>query len=299
MATLNQLTDQVVSEITGYVRNQESLTYAVNAVSATDLTVTVDDTTAISKGIVEIDDELLYVKKSVASSGSLQILGTTSNPVGRAWRATTATSHVAGSIVRNNPIFPRSQVKRAINETIKGMNFPCLDNETFTFDGSTYAYEIPSTVIDITGVSWQLPDASGVWGIIKRWRMDTNYYNGTTTTQAIILNEAPKPGKSVRVQYTRYPTVIADSEELTVSGLPASCEDVVRLGAMYRLLTTIDPAKTTATSVESGAMDRYPNVTPGASTNAAKYVFQLYAVRLGEEIAKQQSFFLNTIQYSR
>jgi len=299
MSTLNQITDQVVSEITGYVRNQESITYAVNAVTSTDLTVTVDDTTVISKGIIEIDDELLYVKKSISSSGSLQILGTVSNPVGRAWRSTTATSHVAGSIVRNNPIFPRSQVKRAINETIKGMNFPCLANETFTFDGSTYAYEMPSTLVDITGVSWELPDASGVWGIIKRWRLDTNYYNGSTTSQAIILNEAPEPGKSVRVQYTKYPSAIADSQELTVSGLPSSCEDVVRLGAMYRLLTTIDPAKTTVTSVESNAMDRYSPVTAGASTNAAKYVFQLYAVRLGEEIAKQQSNFLNTIQYSR
>ena len=101
----------------------------------------------------------------------------------------------------------------------------------------------------------------------------------------------------VRVQYTKYPTTITDNQELTVSGLPASCEDVVRLGAMYRLLSTVDPGKVTATSVSADALDQ--PVSAGASTNVAKYIFQLYTVRLAEEISKQQANFLNTIQYSR
>ena len=88
-----------------------------------------------------------------------------------------------------------------------------------------------------------------------------------------------------------------DNQELTVSGLPASCEAVVRLGAMYRLLSTVDPGKVTATAVSADALDQ--PVQAGASTNAAKYIFQLYTVRLQEEIAKQQANFLNTIQYTR
>lgn len=297
MATLNQLTEQTLGEINGYVRNQESLTYATNVVDSDDLSITVDDATAISKGIIEIDDELLYVKKSIAASGTLQILGTAGNPVGRGWRATTATSHVSGSVVKNNPLFPRTQVKRAILETIKGMNFPVISNETFTFNGSDYSYVMPDSLVDITGVSWELPDSTGVWALIKRWRLDTNYLNGAATGQALILNEAPMPGQTVRVQYTKYPTTITDNQELTVSGLPSSCEDVVRLGAMYRLLSTVDPGKVTATSVSADVLDQ--PVSAGASTNTAKYIFQLYTVRLAEEISKQQANFLNTIQYSR
>ena len=297
MATLNELTEQTLGEINGYVRNQESLTYATNVVDSDDLSITVDDATAISKGIIEIDDELLYVKKSIAASGTLQILGTAGNPVGRGWRATTATSHVSGSVVKNNPLFPRTQVKRAILETIKGMNFPVISNETFTFNGSDYSYVMPDSLVDITGVSWELPDSTGVWALIKRWRLDTNYLNGAATGQALILNEAPMPGQTVRVQYTKYPTTITDNQELTVSGLPSSCEDVVRLGAMYRLLSTVDPGKVTATSVSADVLDQ--PVSAGASTNTAKYIFQLYTVRLAEEISKQQANFLNTIQYSR
>jgi hypothetical protein len=297
MATLNQLTEQTLGEINGYVRNQESLTYATNVVDSDDLSITVDDASSISKGIVEIDDELIYVKKSIAASGTLQVLGTAANQVGRGWRATTATSHVSGSVVRNNPLFPRTQVKRAILETIKGMTFPVIANETFTFNGSDYSYVMPDALVDVTGVSWELPDSTGVWALIKRWRLDTNYLNGATTGQALILNEAPMPGQTVRVQYTKYPTTITDNQELTVSGLPSSCEDVVRLGAMYRLLSTVDPGKVIATSVSADALDQ--PVSAGASTNTAKYIFQLYTVRLAEEISKQQANFLNTIQYQR
>jgi hypothetical protein len=299
MATLNQLTEQTLGEVNSYVKNQESVTIITSSVSSTDVTFSVDDVTAISRGIAEIDDELIYVKKSISSSGTLQILGTSGNPVGRGWRGTTSTSHVSGSIVRNNPIFPKTQVKRAINETIKAMTFPCISYETFTFNGSDYSYIMPDSLVDITGISWDVPDSTGVWQLVKGWRLDTNYYDATTSTikQALILKESPMPGRTVNVQYTKYPTSITDNQELTVSGLPASCEDVVRLGAMYRLLSTVDSGKVTATSVSADALDQ--PVQAGASTNAAKYIFQLYTVRLAEEIAKQQNNFLNTIQYTR
>lgn len=297
MATLSELVEQTIGEIGSYVKNQESVTIVTNTVDANDVVITVDDASALSKGIVEIDEELLYVKKSIAASGTIQILGTEANPSGRGWRSTTATSHASGSVIRNNPLFPRTQVKRAILETIKGMNFPVIANETFTFNGADYSYVMPDSLVDITGISWELPDATGVWGIIKRWRLDTNYLDNGTTRQALVLNEAPMPGRDVRVQYTKYPTVITDNQDLTVSGLPASCEDVVRFGAMYRLLSTVDPGKVIATSVSADALDQ--PVSAGASTNTAKYLFQLYTVRLAEEVAKQQANFLNTIQYSR
>ena len=299
MATLNELTEQTLGEINGYVRNQESVTVALNVVDSDDLSIAVDDASSISKGIIEIDDELLYVKKSIAASGTLQILGTASNTVGRGWRGTTATSHVSGSVVRNNPLFPRTQVKRAILETIKGMNFPVIKQTNFDFTGSQYAYSLPSELEDITGVSWELPDSTGVWALIKRWRIDTNYYDEDTNTygQAIVLNEAPMAGARVNIQYTAFPTTITDNQQLTVSGLPNSCEDVVRFGAMYRLLSTVDPGKVIATSVSADALDQ--PVSAGASTTAAKYLFQLYSVRLAEETAKAQANFLNTIQYQR
>jgi hypothetical protein len=299
MATLSELVEQTLGEVGAYVKNQESVTVITSATTAGDLTIAVDDATSLSKGVVEIDNELLYVKKSIQSSGTIQILGTAGNPVGRGWRGTTATSHVAGSVVRNNPLFPKNQIKRAILETIKGMNFPVINNYTFQFNGADYSYVMPDALNNITGISWDVPDSTGVWQLIKHYNIDHNYYDPVTQTTkiALYLNESPMPGRDVRVQYTGYPTVITDNQELTVSGLPSSCEDVVRLGAMYRLLSTVDPGKVTAVSVSADALDQ--PVAAGASTNAAKYIFQLYTVRLAEEIAKVQDNFLNTIQYKR
>jgi hypothetical protein len=299
MATLNQLTEQTLGEINAYVKNQESVTVITSATTAGELTMLVDDPSALSKGIVEIDDELIYLKKVFPNTGTIQVIGTAGNAVGRGWRGTTAASHVTGSVVRNNPIFPRNQVKRAILETIKGMNFPCISNYTFTFDGSDYAYVMPDSLEDIVGISWDVPDSTSVWQLIKRYRIDRNYYDSTTASIkiALVLQEAPMPGRTVNVQYTKLPTVITDNQELTVSGLPSSCEDVVRLGAMYRLLSTVDPGKVVATTVSADALDQ--PVQAGASTSAAKYIFQLYTVRLQEEISKQQANFLNTIQYTR
>lgn len=299
MATLNQLVEQTIAEIGSYVKNQESVTVITSSIDDNDVTIAVDDATSLSKGIVEIDEELIYVKKAVKDSGTIQVLGTGATVAGRGWRGTTATSHPVGSIVRNNPLFPRTQVKRAILETIKGMNFPVVANETFEFNGADYSYIMPDSLVDVTGISWDVPDSTGVWQLIKNWRLDTNYYDPDTgtTRQALILKESPMPGRDVRVQYTKYPTTITDNQDLTVSGLPSSCEDVVRLGAMYRLLSTVDAGKVTAVSVSADALDQ--PVAAGSSTNAAKYIFQLYTVRLAEEIAKQQANFLNIIQYTR
>jgi len=299
MATLNQLTEQTLGEVNAYVKNQESVTVITSATTAGDLTMLVDDPSSLSRGIVEIDDELVYLKKVFPNTGTIQALGTAGNVIGRGWRGTTATSHVSGSVVRNNPIFPRTQVKRAILETIKAMNFPCITYHTFTFNGSDYSYILPDALEDIVGISWDVPDSTGVWQLIKRYRIDRNYYDTTTSSikQALILNESPMPGRTVNVQYTKFPTTITDNQELTVSGLPASCEDVVRFGAMYRLLSTVDPGKVVATTVSADVLDQ--PVQAGASISVAKYVFQLYTVRLQEEISKQQANFLNTIQYTR
>jgi hypothetical protein len=299
MATLSELVEQTIAEIGSYIKNQDSITVITSSVDADDLTIAVDDVKSLSKGVVEIDEELLYVKKAITDSGTIEIIGITGNPTGRGWRGTTATSHVSGSIVRNNPLFPRAQVKRAILETIKGMNFPVITNETFQFNGSDYSYIMPDGLEDITGISWDVPDSTGVWQLIKNWRLDTNYYDPATgtTKQALILKESPMPGRDVRVQYTKFPTVITNNQDLTASGLPSSCEDVVRLGAMYRLLSTVEPGKVTAVSVSADALDQ--PVATGASVSAAKYIFQLYSVRLAEEIAKQQANFLNIIQYTR
>ena len=296
MSSFETMVEDTLAEMSSYVRNQESITVLTQAASASDLTLTVDETSALSRGVVEVGDELVYVKSLNKTAGTVSVM-----PGGRGWRGSSAASHGVHTIIRNNPMFPRVQVKRALNDTIKAVNLVALDSYEFEFDGSRYAYVLPEDCVDITGVSWHAPDTTEVWPLIKRFRLDKNWRDEADPTvmrTAIVLTgEFPMPGRTVRVQYTKFPVALTTSDDFADTGLPASAEDVVRLGAMYRLLTTVDMGKVTA-NTPSGDMVDTP-ITPGKASDTAKYIYQLFSVRLAEEKAKQQDNYLSIIQYAR
>lgn len=291
---INDLVDQTIAEVSGYVKNQESVTVLTQALTIDGLAIQVDDISSLSKGTVEIGDELVYAKAVSKNSGTAAIM-----PGGRGWSGTTATSHLVHTIVRNNPTFPRSQVKRAINETIAGIDLFGISSYTFLFNGTTYAYPLPVGTNDVTGVSWDTLDSTGVWSILRRYRVDRNYpvEGETAPRSAIVLNEAPAAGRDVRVQYTHLPVPLGDADEFTASGLPLSAVDVVRLGAMWRLVTTVDASKIVSSSPQGDLVDS--KVTAGQSTALARYIYQLFSVRLAEEKAKQIDSLQNIVQFER
>jgi len=294
MTTFAQLVDDTISEVSSYVRNQEAITVITQSVDADDLTLTLDDAAQVSKGLVEVGDEMVYLKSVNKNAGTASVL-----PGGRGWKGSTATSHAALTLVRNNPLFPRFMVKRALNDTIKGIDLKAIDNHTFEFDGTRYAYMLPADFNDPVGVSWNAPDTTGVWPLIKRYRIDRNYYNDDTATegQALVLLEFPMPGRNVRVQYTKYPVPLTDGDDFADTGLPASAEDVIRLGAMWRLISTVDPGKIVATAPSADIVDTPVRATFGS--DVARYIYQLFSVRLAEEKAKQADNYMSIIQYAR
>jgi hypothetical protein len=297
VSNFSEIIEDTLAEVSSYVKNQEAITVLTQAATDSDTTLTVDEASSVSRGLVEIGDELIYVKSVNQTAGTLTVL-----PGGRGWRGTTATAHGVNALLRNNPTFPRDQVKRALNDTIRGIDLRALSSHEFTFDGTAYAYVLPTDFQDVTGVAWDAPDTTEVWPIIRRFRVDRNYRvegDASTVRSAIVLNEYPMPGRTVRVQYAKYPTPLANPSDdfSTVTGLPASAEDVIRLGAMWRLVSTIDPGKVVAMTPSADLVDS--PVGPGDSTSVARYLYQLFSVRLAEEKAKQQDNYISTIQYAR
>lgn len=297
MSTFAEMIEDVLAEVSSYVRNQESITVLLQSITDSDLTLTVDEASSLSRGIVEIGDELVYVKSVNKTAGTADVM-----PGGRGWRGTTASAHGINTIIRNNPTFPRDQIKRAINDTISGIDLRAIGSYEFEFDGVTHAYPLPLDFQDATGVSWDSPDTTDVWPLIRRYRVDRNFRtpdDASTIRSALVLFESPMAGRDIRVQYTKYPTALSSlSDEFsTATGLPASAEDVIRLGAMWRLVTTIDPGKVTAVAPTADVMDT--PVGAGESSSVARYLYQLFSVRLAEEKAKQQDNYLSVIQYTR
>ena len=294
MPTLMEMVEQTLAEVAGYVRNQESITVLTQPVASDALTLTVDEVGALSKGTVEVGQELVYVKRVINQSGTAQVM-----PGGRGWRGTVAEAHDALTIVRNNPMFPKSQIKRALNDTIQGIDLMAMASHEFTFDGTTWAYPLPADFDHVTGVAWQSPDTTGVWPLIKHFRIDRNFrVSGDPNPRcAIVLHEAPVVGQTVRVQYVRLASPLADNQDFSASGLPASAQDVIRLGAMWRLVTTVDPGKVIATTPSAEMVDGA--VESGQPTAVARYLYQLFSVRLAEEKAKQTDNYMSVIQYQR
>ena len=294
MSNFDEMIEDTFSELMTYVRGQESLTVLSQPASATDLILSVDDATALSRGTIEMADELIYIKSISTTSGTVQVI-----PGGRGWRGSTAEAHPTATILRNNPIFPRFQIKRAINDTIRAIDLRAIDSTTFTFDGTTYAYVMPEDFQDALGVAWDSPDTTGVWPQLKRFRIDRSYpYNGTTRT-AIILLEAPMPGRSVKVQYAKRPDPLVNLTDdfAPTTGLPASATDLIRYGAMYRLVSTVDPGKVVSRTPSAELVDA--DFEAGQATSTARYLYSLFLVRLSEEKKKQQENYNQIIQYTR
>lgn len=292
MSTFEQMADTIVTDLAAFVRQQEAITVLSQPIDATTLVLPVDDTAALSKGMIDVDGEIMYLKSVVRQSGVAQIL-----PGTRGWKGTQARSHDQYALVRNNPTFPRFMAERAINDTLKGIDLYGLSDYEFMFDGVTYAIPLPAGVREVTGVTYELLNSTKVWPRLRQYRLDRNYKHPTTgeTVSALVLNEGPTPGRHVRVQMAMYPQTLSHGDDFSLTGLPASCEDVIRLGAMWRMISVIDVGKVNATAPSADILDT--PVAVGKSTDVAKYLYQLFSVRFAEEKAKQEEKLQTTIQY--
>lgn len=295
MTTFDELTDDVLSMLRGYVRSQESVTALNGSLNASATTFTVDNGSRLGMGRAEIDDELVYIDAITTNSVALQ-------PWGRGVDGTTAASHSDNARVTFNPLFPRHYVKRAINDTIQsmGVELKAQDVTTFTFLASKNTYSLPAAVKSVFQVTWQTVGPSGRWETVRRWQSDTSAAAAAYATgKTITVWDPIVPGRTVQVRYLKEPTSLsagADTLE-TTTGLPASCRDVVALGTAARLVSSIDVALLDPSSVQAGFFDERRQI--GSASNVARTLYALYQQRLAEEIARFRDNLNTPIHYRK
>jgi hypothetical protein len=301
VATLSDLVDEVKANLQGYTLNQDRLTYIANpgGINTTDVSIKVGSQENLSKGIVEIDDELIYVDSFDRTTNTLNVIPA---GFGRGFNGTDAATHAQYAPVILSPTFPRYSVKKAINDTI-GSLFPKLwgtASTTFTFNGVVNTYTLPTEAEEVLSVSWQSVGSSKEWYPVKRWRPDSMANTGAFTSgNTITVYDGITPGRTVQVYYTKEPSLLVNNSDefTTVTGLTESCRDVVALGAAYRLLSYIDPGRINLASAEADTADSKLPSTAG--TSASRYIFALYQQRLNEEAGKLQGKFPTKIRYNR
>jgi hypothetical protein len=300
--------DEVLVNLAGYTFQQDRSTYITSAVSTTTSTsaspliLSLGSTDSVGKGILEIDEELLWVDSfdRVANTATV-------SPYGRGYLGTTAATHAADAKVTISPTFPRFNVKRAINDTIRslGANIFSVKATTFTFNAavSTYAFS-NLNIKNILTISWQSIGPSKEWVPIRRWDFDSSanaaaFGYTTEQVQTITLGEAPISGRTVKIIYATDPEPFTSNSQVytTVTGLPESTRDVVILGAAYRLLSFLDPARAAQVSPQADETDSKRPF--GASQTATKQLYALYTQRLNEETKAQQQNYPPKVHYSR
>lgn len=303
--TLANLIDEVQVNLAGYTFQQDRTTYIKNAVTTTTSSVAsptileLGSTDNVGKGVVEIDEELLYVDifDRVANTATI-------SPYGRGYFGTTAATHAAESKVTIAPTFPRFNIKNAINDTIRslGANIFAVKSTTFTFNAAQTTYAFNNLNIkQILQVSWQDIGPTKEWVPIRRYDFDS-IANATAFgagAQSITLGDFPDPGRTVQVIYATDPEPFTSNTQdyVTQTGLPASTKDVVVLGAAYRLLAFLDPARAAQTSPQADETDSKRPY--GASQTATKQLYALYQQRLAEETKAQSQNYPPRVHFSR
>ena len=305
MTTLSNLIDEVLINLSGYTYQQDRSTYLKTAVttltspSTSPLILSLGSTDNVGKGIIEIDEELMWVDSfdRVANTATVA-------PYGRGYLGTPAATHSADVKVTISPIFPRYVVKKAINDTIRAMgsNLLAVKQTTFPFNAAVNTYEFQNLSIEnILTMSWQDTGPSKEWIRIKRWDFDpfADVDTWGSNSQTVTIYDWITPGRTVKVMYATPPSTLDSSSDVftTVTGYSESAKDIVVLGASYRLLAYLDPARAGQVSPQADETDgKRPY---GASASATKQLYALYSQRLNEEVATQQNQYPPRIHYTR
>ena len=302
--TFAQMIDEVKINLSGYTFQQDRSTYLTAAVttltspSSAPTILSLGSTTDFGKGVIEIGDELLWIDSvdRVANTATVA-------PYGRGYLGTTPATAAVDTQVTVSPIFPRASIKKAINDTIAavGASIYATKQTTFTYNAAITTYDFDGLDIEnILSVSWQDIGPTKEWIRVKRWDFDpfADVSTWGNNSQTITIGDVIIAGRTVKVMYATHPSLFTatDQDFSTQTGLAESVKDVVTLGAAYRLLQYLDPARAAQYSPQADEIDAKRPF--GASNNAVRQLFALYTQRLNEERTKQQTQYPPRVHYS-
>ena len=279
MSQLGALIEEVLLDLEGYIEDQDVFGTLNASITNSALTFTINgavfpDGSGFSPGILEVGDELVYVQAIDKTTGI-------ATGVLRGWRGTTATAWPAGTLVRNNPRFPRIAVTRAINNTLKAM-YPrvyAIKSTEFTCQAARIRYDLPADVAEVLDVSWSVPGPTRAWQSVRRWDFDRNAPAVTASGRALELVDA-LPGRTVQVTYQAEPGTLSglNDEFTTVTGLPSWCEEIVVIGACWRLIQHLDAGTVGTRTAEQRLING--QVPIGSGSQIAKQYAQMFELRM-------------------
>jgi len=175
------------------------------------------------------------------------------------------------------------QVVYSTNPTPFTSSFFAVNNKALTSNVATL------TTSDAHGFA--VGDVVGVSGVDSTFDGDFTVVAIPTTTTFTYAKTASNVTSAAVSPTGKVGITFADK-----TGLPDSCKDLVILGATYRLLSNLDPARASMVSPQADETDSKRPY--GSSQSLTKQVYALFNQRLNEEIKKQQDKYPIRVHYS-
>ena len=293
MSTVGTVIDRTVRQLmSGTVEERNKTTLAINA-TVTSVTFQYDLSGIRPGGVIQIDNELMYVWEISAGSKSVT--------VERGWNGTTAAAHAASSVATVDPKFPRAQILEAMNAELDDLASPMnglfqIKILELNYNGTDLMINLPTTdkIIDLISVSLRYISTDYIK--VRRCRLIRDLPNDDFNTgYAIRFDEQVRAGRMVIVYKSPFTNITTESQNIqNVTGLPTSCEDILILGSQIRL---VGPREIKRNFTESQGDTRRPDEVPSGSVgNSITNLLRMRRDRITSEAAKlmrQYPTFLN------
>lgn len=291
MTTFGQVVQQVMNSLHSFTTHDAITWLAAAVVDTTGTSITVSDAWRVSEGVIEVDEELMYVASSNTSTGVCTIA-----PFGRGYAGSTAATHLINAKVTFDPSFPKLEVKRAINQVLQD-TYPKLfarKTTTITFAGSKATYELPADCDRVLKVTYEASGPSLNWPLVRRFSFDPD--SELASGKAITFLQAPEQGSAVKIVYAApFTAFTLDADTMATVGFPESAVDVLVYGACHKLVQFLDVARLQLHSAENKS--RAEVVSAGDATRVSNQFYAMYSQRLDEERKKLLELYPPQMQY--
>lgn len=274
MTTYNDLVQRCRAALHSFSGFHEQVTWLTAEIAGADLNLQVNDSAQVRVGIIEVDDELMYVS---STTGDTVVLA----PFGRGYLGTTATTHDLNAQVTNSPMFPRHDIKAALDQCVKAV-YPQLfqvKKVLLEYNIGQVTYELPADADEVLTVEWERTDTSGFWEPMLEWDLVEN--SEEATGKAIHLLETAFQAAQVQVTYIAPFEPFSGDDTLADAGFNESVDDILVFGALSRIIRAMDITRLQTRNAENYARAGF--VSAKDAMNVANGYYAYYQQRLAEE----------------
>lgn len=283
MSTVGTVVDRAIRQLMSGTVEERNKTIGALTATSTTIVFQYDLGGMRAGGVIQIDNELMYVWE--VSSGSKSVV------VERAWNGTVAAAHVSGSVAIVDPRFPRAQIIEAINAELDDLSSPMnglfqIKTMEVNYNGVWSMINLPTTdkIIDLVSVS--LRYLATDYPKIRRCRLIRDLPNDDFNSgYGIRFDEQVRAGRMIIVYKAPFINVTSETQNLqNIAGIPSSCEDILIMGAQIRL---VSPREVKRNFTESqGDTRRSDEVPTGSVSNSINNIIRMRRDRIIAEAAK-------------